>query len=113
MGFTINVLTLLGLVLAIGLVVDDAIVMLENIYRHIEEGMPPYEAALKGSKEIGFAVLAMTLDAGRRVCAAGLRRGQHRQAVHRICADRGGCGAGIRLCRAHPDADDGKPHPAP
>ena len=61
MGFTINVLTLLGLVLAIGLVVDDAIVMLENIYRHIEEGMPPYEAALKGSQEIGFAVLAMTL----------------------------------------------------
>ena len=61
MGFTINVLTLLGLVLAIGLVVDDAIVMLENIYRHIEEGMPPYEAALKGAKEIGFAVMAMTL----------------------------------------------------
>ena len=61
MGFTINVLTLLGLVLAIGLVVDDAIVMLENIYRHIEEGMPPYEAALKGSREIGFAVVAMTL----------------------------------------------------
>ncbi|MBT9591594.1 MAG: efflux RND transporter permease subunit, partial [Thiobacillus sp.] len=61
MGFTLNVLTLLGLVLAIGLVVDDAIVMLENIYRHIEEGMPPYEAALKGSREIGFAVLAMTL----------------------------------------------------
>ena len=61
MGFTINVLTLLGLVLAIGLVVDDAIVMLENIYRHIEEGMPPYEAAVKGAKEIGFAVVAMTL----------------------------------------------------
>jgi len=60
-GFTINVLTLLGLVLAIGLVVDDAIVMLENIYRHIEEGMPPLEAAQKGSKEIGFAVVAMTL----------------------------------------------------
>jgi len=61
MGFTINVLTLLGLVLAIGLVVDDAIVMLENIYRHIEEGMPPFEAAIKGAKEIGFAVMAMTL----------------------------------------------------
>lgn len=60
-GFTINVLTLLGLVLAIGLVVDDAIVMLENIYRHIEEGVPPFEAAQKGAKEIGFAVLAMTL----------------------------------------------------
>jgi len=60
-GFTINVLTLLGLVLAIGLVVDDAIVMLENIYRHIEEGIPPLEAAQKGAREIGFAVLAMTL----------------------------------------------------
>ena len=61
MGFTINVLTLLGLVLAIGLVVDDAIVMLENIYRHIEEGVPPFDAAIKGAKEIGFAVMAMTL----------------------------------------------------
>ncbi|HET6603335.1 MAG TPA: efflux RND transporter permease subunit [Xanthomonadaceae bacterium] len=60
-GFTINTLTLLALVLAIGLVVDDAIVMLENIYRHIEEGMPPFEAALKGSREIGFAIVAMTL----------------------------------------------------
>ena len=60
-GFTINVLTLLGLVLAIGLVVDDAIVMLENIHRHIEDGMPPRAAALQGSKEIAFAVLAMTL----------------------------------------------------
>jgi len=59
-GFTINTLTLLAFVLAIGLVVDDAIVMLENIYRHIEKGMEPFEAALKGSREIGFAVLAMT-----------------------------------------------------
>ncbi|QSX79430.1 efflux RND transporter permease subunit [Agrilutibacter solisilvae] len=60
-GFTINTLTLLAMVLAIGLVVDDAIVMLENIVRHIEEGMPPMEAAFKGSKEIGFAIVAMTL----------------------------------------------------
>ena len=59
-GFSINTLTLLAMVLAIGLVVDDAIVVLENIYRHIEEGLPPKEAALKGVKEIGFAVLAMT-----------------------------------------------------
>jgi multidrug efflux pump len=61
LGFTINTLTLLGLVLAIGLVVDDAIVVLENIHRHIEEGMPPFRAALQGSKEIAFAVVAMTL----------------------------------------------------
>ena len=60
-GFTINTLTLLAMVLAIGLVVDDAIVMLENIYRHVEAGMPPMEAALRGSKEIGFAIMAMTL----------------------------------------------------
>lgn len=60
-GFTINTLSLLAMVLAIGLVVDDAIVMLENIYRHIEDGMAPYEAAMKGSSEIGFAIIAMTL----------------------------------------------------
>jgi multidrug efflux pump len=60
-GFTINTLTLLALVLAIGLVVDDAIVVLENIYRHVEEGMPPFQAALKGVQEISFAVVAMTL----------------------------------------------------
>jgi len=61
LGFSINVLTLLGLVLAIGLVVDDAIVMLENIYRHLEAGMKPFDAAIKGAREIGFAVVAMTL----------------------------------------------------
>ncbi len=59
-GFTINTLTLLALVLAIGLVVDDAIVMLENIYRHIEEGMDPFSAGIKGAREIGFAVVTMT-----------------------------------------------------
>jgi multidrug efflux pump len=60
-GFTINTLTLLSLVLAIGLVVDDAIVVLENIFRHIEEGLAPFQAAIKGVREISFAVVAMTL----------------------------------------------------
>ncbi|MBA4177616.1 MAG: multidrug transporter AcrB [Leptothrix sp. (in: Bacteria)] len=60
-GFTINTLTLLALVLAIGLVVDDAIVVLENIYRHIEQGLEPFQAAIKGVREISFAVVAMTL----------------------------------------------------
>lgn len=60
-GFTINTLTLLALVLAIGLVVDDAIVVLENVFRHIEQGLEPFQAALKGAKEISFAVVAMTL----------------------------------------------------
>ncbi len=61
LGFSINTLTLLALVLAIGLVVDDAIVMLENIFRHVEEGMSPVAAAFKGSREIAFAVIGMTL----------------------------------------------------
>lgn len=61
MGFSINVLTLLGIVLAVGLVVDDAIVVLENIHRHIEDGMTPVEAALTGGREIAFAVVAMTV----------------------------------------------------
>ena len=60
-GLTVNTLTLLAMVLAIGLVVDDAIVLLENIFRHVEEGMQPFEAAIKGAREIGFAVIAMTL----------------------------------------------------
>jgi len=61
LDFSINVFTLLAFVLAIGLVVDDAIVMLENIYRHIESGMKPFAAAIKGSGEIVFAIIAMTL----------------------------------------------------
>jgi multidrug efflux pump len=60
-GFSINTLSLLAMVLAIGLVVDDAIVMLENIYRHMEKGLSPLEAAMKGSRQIGFAIVAMTL----------------------------------------------------
>ncbi len=61
MGFSINVLTLLGVVLAIGLVVDDAIVVLENIYAKIEAGMPPLQASYQGIREIFFAVIATTV----------------------------------------------------
>jgi multidrug efflux pump len=61
LGFTINILTLLALVLAIGLVVDDAIIVLENIYRHMEMGKSRLRAAFDGSKEIGFAVVATTI----------------------------------------------------
>lgn len=61
MGFTINLLTLLAMVLAIGLVVDDAIVVLENIYRHVEEGSTPFDAAIKGAREIANPIILMTL----------------------------------------------------
>jgi multidrug efflux pump len=62
MGYSINIFTLLALVLAIGIVVDDAIVVLENIYRHVEDGMSPFDAAVQAMKEISFAVVATTLS---------------------------------------------------
>ena len=75
LGFTINMLTLLAIILAIGLVVDDAIVMLENIHRHIEKGLEPMEAAFKGSKEIGFSVVAMTITLAAVYAPAGFMSG--------------------------------------
>ncbi len=61
MGYSLNLLTLLAMVLAIGLVVDDAIVVVENIHRHIEEGKTPFEAALEGAREIAMPVVSMTI----------------------------------------------------
>jgi multidrug efflux pump len=75
-GFSINTLTLLALVLAIGLVVDDAIVMLENIHRHIEAGESPMVAAFKGSKEIAFAIIAMTLTLAAVYAPIALSQGR-------------------------------------
>ncbi|MBV9549578.1 MAG: efflux RND transporter permease subunit, partial [Alphaproteobacteria bacterium] len=62
MGFNLDNLSLMALTLSVGFVVDDAIVMLDNIVRHIEQGMAPYEAAMKGSGEIGFTILSMTVS---------------------------------------------------
>ncbi|MBX3514184.1 MAG: efflux RND transporter permease subunit [Xanthobacteraceae bacterium] len=62
LGFSINNMTLLALVLCVGFVVDDAIVVLENIYRYIENGMPPYRAAITGAREIGFTIVSMTVS---------------------------------------------------
>ena len=75
-GFSINTLTLLALVLAIGLVVDDAIVVLENIFRHIEHGMAPIAAAFKGIREIGFAVVAMSLTLAAVFAPIGFSTGR-------------------------------------
>lgn len=61
-GFSLNNVSLLAITLCVGFVVDDAIVMLENIMRHIEDGMKPYEAAIKGSKEIGFTIVSITFS---------------------------------------------------
>jgi len=60
LGYSLDNISLLGLTLAVGLVVDDAIVMLENIMRHVEEGVPPFQAALRGSREVGFTILSIS-----------------------------------------------------
>ena len=62
LGFSIDNISLMGLTLSVGLVVDDAIVMMENIHRYIEKGMPPFEAAIKGAREIGFTIASITLS---------------------------------------------------
>jgi len=62
LGFSLDNISLLGLTLSVGLVVDDAIVMLENIQRHVDDGMGPFEAALKGAREIGFTIISITVS---------------------------------------------------
>ena len=62
LGYSLDNLSMMALILAIGFVVDDAIVMLENIVRHIEMGKPPMQAALEGSREIGFTIVSMTIS---------------------------------------------------
>ncbi|HEY0967749.1 MAG TPA: efflux RND transporter permease subunit [Opitutaceae bacterium] len=76
LGFSINILTLLACVLAIGLVVDDAIVMLENIYRRIEEGEPPLQASLFGARQVAFAVIATTLTLAAVFLPVAFQSGQ-------------------------------------
>jgi multidrug efflux pump len=76
MGFTINTLTLLALVLAVGLVVDDAIVMLENIYRRIEEGEAPIHASIYGARQVAFAVIATTLTLAAVFLPVAFQSGQ-------------------------------------
>jgi len=75
MGYSINLLTLLAMVLAIGLVVDDAIVVVENIHRHIEEGKTPLAAALQGAREIAVPVISMTITLAAVYAPIGLLQG--------------------------------------
>ena len=82
LGYSINLMTLLALVLAIGLVVDDAIVVVENIYRHIEEGHRPMQAALMGAREIVYPIIAMTITLAAVLRADRLRLRPDRRSVH-------------------------------
>ena len=105
-GASINVLTLLAIVLAIGIVVDDAIVEIENIHRRIEHGEPPLLAAFDGAREIGFAVIATTATLMARVRAARLHDRQHRAAVPRVRDPARRRDLLLRRRRPHADADD-------
>ena len=62
LGYSLDNISLLGITLAVGLVVDDAIVMLENIVRHIEDGMAPFEAAIKGAREMAFTIMSISIS---------------------------------------------------
>ena len=106
MGYSINILTLLALVLSIGIVVDDAVVVLENIHRHIEEGLSPFQAALKGMKEI---TCRHRHDGGPGggVHSPGLSVQHHRSPVYRVCHCHCGCCGRVHLRGSLTDSHDG------
>ena len=106
LGFSINLLTLLALVLAIGLVVDDAIIVVENVNRHLEGGMAPLAAAIQAARELGTAILAMTVVLLGRVRAHRLSRRPDRRIVHRVRLHARGRRDGLGGHRAHAVADD-------
>ena len=105
-GFWINLLTLLAMVLAIGLVVDDAIVVVENIHRHIKEGKTPVQAALIGAREIVGPVIAMTITLAAVYAPIGFLSGLTGVDVPRVRLHAGRVGDHLRRRRAHAVADD-------
>ena len=113
LGYSLDNLSLMALTIAVGFVVDDAIVMLENIYRHIEEGMKPMEAALKGAGEIGFTIVSISLSLIAVFIPLLLMGGIVGRLFREFAmtVDHRGGGLGDRL--ADPDADDVLALPAP
>ena len=89
LGYTINLMTLLALVLAIGLVVDDAIIVVENVHRHMEEGVPLMQAAIMGARELGSADYRHDCGADCRIFTYRIYGRPHRHAFHRICLHAG------------------------
>ena len=106
LGFSLNLLTLLAMVLAIGLVVDDAIVVVENVYRHIEEGLTPLQAALIGAREIVGPVIAMTITLAAVYAPIGFLCGLTGTLFREFAFTLGGLGDHLGRRRAHAVADD-------
>jgi len=105
-GFSLNNLTLMALTIATGFVVDDAIVMLENIARHLERGATPMQAALKGARQIGFTLISLTLSLIACIDPAAVHGRCGRQAVPRVCDHARGGDRHLAAGLADADADD-------
>ena len=106
LGYSLNIFSLMALTVATGFVVDDAIVVLENISRHLDAGKPPLQAALQGSREVGFTVLSMTVSLDRGVCPDPADGRPGRQAVPRIRHDDHRCHRDLAGGLADDNADD-------
>ena len=107
MGFTLNMLTMLALTLSVGIVIDDAIVVLENIYRFIEEkGMPPMQAAVEATQGDRPRGDGHHVVAGRDLRAGRLHERHGRPLHAELRPDDGVCRAGVAVCQLHADADD-------
>ena len=106
-GFTINLLTLLAIVLSVGLVVDDAIVMVENVERHLHEGKRPFEAAIEAARELVGPIIAMTITLAAVYAPIGIPGRADRHAVPRVRLHAGGGSHRLGHRRADALADDG------
>ena len=106
LGYSINLLTLLAMVLAIGLVVDDAIVVVENIYRHIEEGLTPYDASIQGAREITGPVISMTITLAAVYAPIGFVSGLTGALFREFAFALAGSVGRLGRHRAHAVADD-------
>ena len=105
LNFSLDNLSLMALTIAVGFVVDDAIVVVENIYRHIEHGSPPFEAAIKGSREIGFTVLSISLSLVAVFIPLLLMGGIIGRLFREFALDRDGLDRGLGAGVAHARAD--------
>ena len=110
LGFSLNVITLLALSLVVGILVDDAIVEVENIVRHLRMGKTPYQAAMEAADEIGLAVIATTFTLVAVFLPTAFMSGIRRQVLQAVRLDRLAGGGGLAGGGAHADADDGRLH---
>ena len=110
LGYSLDNLSLMALTISTGFVVDDAIVMVENISRYIEEGEPPLQAALKGAEQIGFTIMSLTVSLIAVLIPRTLHGGCGRASVPRVRGDAGGDDYHLGGGFAHAHADDGGAH---